>query len=142
MLGNFYAFFNEHKNPFRNTIRVSNGLGPNQDRHFVGPDLGPNLFANEGYQQRWLFSCFCCHLMTFFFQNKLLQQNSFRNTIRVECQTVKVWITVWSKLFAKVAEVTFSYFCCCPLTFFFQNKFFQQILSGTLSECSCCHLIL
>ena len=29
-------------NYFRNTIRVSNSLGPDQDRHFVGPDLEPN----------------------------------------------------------------------------------------------------
>ena len=28
------------KNSFRNTIRVSNGLDPDQD--IVGPDLGPN----------------------------------------------------------------------------------------------------
>ena len=27
---------------FRNTIRVSNGLDPDQDRRSVGPDLGPN----------------------------------------------------------------------------------------------------
>ena len=26
----------------RNTIRVSNTLDPDQARHFVGPDLGPN----------------------------------------------------------------------------------------------------
>ena len=25
-----------------NTIRVSNSLDPDQARHFVGPDLGPN----------------------------------------------------------------------------------------------------
>ena len=30
------------KNSFRNTIRVSNSLDPDQDRHFVYPDLGPN----------------------------------------------------------------------------------------------------
>ena len=30
------------KHAFRNTIRVSNGLDPDQDRHSVGPDLGPN----------------------------------------------------------------------------------------------------
>ena len=30
------------KNYFRNTIRVSNSLEPDQARHFVGPDLGPN----------------------------------------------------------------------------------------------------
>ena len=30
------------KNSFRNTIRVSNSLDPDQARHLVGPDLGPN----------------------------------------------------------------------------------------------------
>ena len=37
------------KNSFRNRIRVSNGLDPDQDRRYVGPDLGPNCF--KGYQQ-------------------------------------------------------------------------------------------
>ena len=50
-LGNFSCFWcrlltflkiNFLKNSFRNTIRVSNSLNPDQDRHFVGPDLGPN----------------------------------------------------------------------------------------------------
>ena len=27
---------------FQNTIRMSNGLDTDQDRHSVGPDLGPN----------------------------------------------------------------------------------------------------
>ena len=30
------------KKSFRNTIRASNSLDPDQARHFVGPDLGPN----------------------------------------------------------------------------------------------------
>ena len=30
------------KKSFTNTIRVSNSLDPDQVRHFVGPDLGPN----------------------------------------------------------------------------------------------------
>ena len=30
------------KNPFRNNIRVSNGLDPDQARQNVGPDLDPN----------------------------------------------------------------------------------------------------
>ena len=30
------------KNSFRNTIKVSNSLNPDQARHFVGPDLDPN----------------------------------------------------------------------------------------------------
>ena len=51
LLGNFSCFFvicwffsksTFLKNSFRNTIRVSNSLDPDQARHFVGPDLGPN----------------------------------------------------------------------------------------------------
>ena len=51
MLGNFsclccrlLTFFKIFfvKNDFRNTIRVLSGLDPDQDRCFVGPDLGPN----------------------------------------------------------------------------------------------------
>ena len=30
------------KKSFRNTFRLSNSLDPDQDRHFVSPDLGPN----------------------------------------------------------------------------------------------------
>ena len=37
---------------FRNTIRVSNRLDPDQVRHFVGPDLGPNCL--QSYQQTTL----------------------------------------------------------------------------------------
>ena len=35
------------KNSFRNTIKVSNIMDSNQERHFVSPDLGPwnKLFA-------------------------------------------------------------------------------------------------
>ena len=32
---------------FRNTIRVSNSWDPDQDRHFVGPDLGPNCLQTD-----------------------------------------------------------------------------------------------
>ena len=49
MLGNLSAFFKSadfqktfFKNYFSNTIRVSNGLDPVQDRHSVHPDLGQN----------------------------------------------------------------------------------------------------
>ena len=38
----FFFTINFLKNSFRNTIRVSNGLDPYQDRHSVGPDLGSN----------------------------------------------------------------------------------------------------
>ena len=51
MLGKFSCFYCQlltfskltfSKNSSRNTIRVSNSLDPDQDRHSVGPDLGPN----------------------------------------------------------------------------------------------------
>ena len=38
----FFPKLTFSKVSFRMTIRVSNGLDPDQDRHFVGPDLGPN----------------------------------------------------------------------------------------------------
>ena len=38
----FFFFFFFSKNYFRITIRVSNGLDPDQDICSVGPDLGPN----------------------------------------------------------------------------------------------------
>ena len=42
--GHIFSFFQNHfffkKNSFMNTI--SDSLDPDQDRHFVRPDLGPN----------------------------------------------------------------------------------------------------
>ena len=38
----FFSKSTFSKNSFRNTIRVSNGMDPDQDRLSVGPDLGPN----------------------------------------------------------------------------------------------------
>ena len=35
------------KNSFRNTMGVSNSLDPDQARHLVGPDLGPNCFQRS-----------------------------------------------------------------------------------------------
>ena len=52
MLGNFSCFICGQltffklifsKNSFTNTIRVSNSFDPDQDRHFVCPDLGLNF---------------------------------------------------------------------------------------------------
>ena len=51
MLGIFHAFLSSayffsnstvSENIFRNTIRVSNSLDPDEAEHFVGPDLVPN----------------------------------------------------------------------------------------------------
>ena len=51
LLSNFHAFLTSadffsksifSKNSFRNIIRVSNSLDPDQAQLYVGPDLGPN----------------------------------------------------------------------------------------------------
>ena len=62
ILGNFLSsadFFQNQlfeKNSFRNTIRMSNSLDPDQARRFVEPDLGPNclpsLSADDTGRQR------------------------------------------------------------------------------------------
>ena len=70
------------KDSFRNTIRVSNILDPDQDRHSVGPDLGPNCLQNLSEDNQTNFSCFCCCLLPFFKMN-FFQNILFRNTIRV-----------------------------------------------------------
>ena len=36
---------------FRNTFRASNSLDPDQDRHSVGPDLGPNCLQRLSDEQ-------------------------------------------------------------------------------------------
>ena len=42
---------------FRNTIRVSNSLDPDQDRHSVGPDLGANCFQRLSADNKsWRYS--------------------------------------------------------------------------------------
>ena len=50
-------FFQNHFfNSFRNTSKLSNSLNPDQARHFVGPDLGPNclkrLSADDTSRQK------------------------------------------------------------------------------------------
>ena len=43
----FFSELTFSKNSFRNTFRVSNGLNTDQDRRFVGPDLGPNCLQRS-----------------------------------------------------------------------------------------------
>ena len=49
-------FFKKKEKPLRNIIRMSNGLGPDQARQNVGPDLVPNhlqkLSADDTSRQR------------------------------------------------------------------------------------------
>ena len=46
ILANFSCFYccllTFSKNTFMNPFRMSNGLYPDHDQHFVGPDLGPS----------------------------------------------------------------------------------------------------
>ena len=60
MLGSFHAFIvvcilflksTFSKNSFWNTISMSNGLGPDQDRHSGSGTLGPNCLQSTVYQQ-------------------------------------------------------------------------------------------
>ena len=48
----FHLLITFSKNHFRNTIRVSNGLDPDQDRQNVGPDLGPNCLQRTSADDR------------------------------------------------------------------------------------------
>ena len=69
MMGNFSLFFDVcwqfskltfSKNSFRNTIRVSSSLDPDQDRHYVSPDLGPNCFISRRQNLQFFSGCECC----------------------------------------------------------------------------------
>ena len=72
------------KSSFRNTIRVSNRLDPDQTWHIVGPDLRPN--------------CFKIHFFKKLFQEyyQSVQQFGSRSGLTYS----QTWS--WSKLFAKV----------------------------------------
>ena len=41
------------KNSFKNTVKVSNSLGPDQARHFVGPDLVLNCLQKLSADDTW-----------------------------------------------------------------------------------------
>ena len=62
-------------NSFRNTIRVSNSLDPDQARQIVGPDLGPNclqkISASDTSRQRVKI------LHGVFYKKKVLYRNLF-----------------------------------------------------------------
>ena len=45
------------KNYFRSTDRVSNSLDPDQDRHFVSPDLCPNFLQRLSADNKSPFTC-------------------------------------------------------------------------------------
>ena len=51
---------------------MSNSLDPDQDRRFVGPDLGPNFLQRLSTK----IASFCCRLLTFLNQNTIRVSNS------------------------------------------------------------------
>ena len=79
LLGNFTCFFfcrllifsktTFSKNSFRNAIRVSKSLDPDQARCFVGPDLGPNCLQKLSADDtsRYSVSILASAFMAFWF---------------------------------------------------------------------------
>ena len=55
----FFSNLTFSKYSFRNTIRVSNYLDPDQDRHFVGPDLGSNCLQRLSAEDKSKHSFDC-----------------------------------------------------------------------------------
>ena len=49
----------------RNTIGVSNSLDPDQARHFVGPDLGPNCLQRFSADDKEFTYCTCLLSLVF-----------------------------------------------------------------------------
>ena len=75
------------KNSFRNTIRMSNSLDPDQARRFVGLDLGPNclprLSADDTGRQRVKFFLQIAELPESFSKlSKLKTLDLFSNRLR------------------------------------------------------------
>ena len=75
----FFFKIKVFKKSFRNTIRVSNGLDPDLDRPFVGPDLGIFTFLTAC----WVIFHFLLLSPDDFFSKIKVFKKSFRNTIRV-----------------------------------------------------------
>ena len=86
-----------------NTITVSNTLDPDQARHFVGPDLGPDCLQRLSADNK---------------SPPLVADKEFNTKQHVHtCTTFKFWLKPWPKLisfgskyfhFAKVLATTNS----------------------------------
>ena len=101
------------KNSFRNTIRVSNGLDPDQDRRSAGPDLGPNClqklkklyaFVVVCYFKAWYFrmltALYCVTMIHQLFQGRACTTQFLSNFEITKCcgyREYKVKITFLSK---------------------------------------------
>ena len=144
------------KNSFRNTIRVSNSLDPDQARHFVGPDLNRNCsqrLSADGSSRPTLclLGNFACLLSSAdFFKNQLFRK--ILSGIQSECQTVWIQIRpnilsglIWIQTVCQgyqltaLADLLFAYWVILHAFLssadFFQNQLFRKVLSGVPSEC-------
>ena len=110
------------KNSFRNTIWVSNRLDPDQVRHFVGHDLGPNClqrFCPLEIVHAFLSSAD-------FFQNQLFQK--ILSGIPSECQTD--WIQIRSDILSGMIWVQ-TVCKCYEQTTLVDNEFINQIINSS-----------
>ena len=74
------------KNYFRNIIRESNSLDPDQARHFVGPDLGPNYLQrlSAGDRSRQRVNIGFCVLVSLSTNKRLQYKHSLISYIQEE----------------------------------------------------------
>ena len=87
---------------FFNTIQVSNSLDPDQSRHFVRPDLGPNYFQGlsaDNKMSGWIWVQTVC--------------KGYQQTTKVgkELNTKKlVDTTLWLKPWLKLISLGYNFF--------------------------------
>ena len=119
MLGNFSCFccplltffkINFFKIKFRNTIRVSNALDSDQDRHSVGPDLSPNCLQRLTAEQmtktaasKERVDLFVC----------IISQPCCDKCNRSPTQSDLIW-SGWSIIYFKGSKVTNNTYIFCP----------------------------
>ena len=70
LTADFFSELTFSENSFGHIIRVSNSLDPDQDRHFVGPDLGPNCLQRLSAYNK---SHHCCGLFSGVSASNLMQ---------------------------------------------------------------------
>ena len=70
------------KTSSRNTIRVSNSLDPDQDRHFVGPDLGPNCLQKLSADDKLSGFVVCRYLFQNWFFGKLRLVKEYHQSVK------------------------------------------------------------
>ena len=118
------------KKYFKNTIRVSNSLDPDQARQNVGPDLGPNclqiLSADDTGRQRvnsddWIV---------------------WQRLVLKTCRGVQLWDTFINNLGKFVFSSLFSHFFIFHVSISFCLYFFYIAIGKIRCVKRCCFLFL